>query len=304
MNVQRVPNAFINANLLDTAYYASPLCHWFTRSGGTIDWENCHMIVIDNAVNLWRNRGMLAAIVSRNFRGKYRNSKLGVLWQFITPIISIILYYAVFDAGLKVARMDEYWLFLCMGVYPYSVLRGAMIGGCTAVTSQAGMVKKMKIPREILPVSSVCTDMIVFSISFVFVIIIAALSGHNISGECLPVTIVVALLMMMFCIGVTMLLSSVCVYVRDLGHLINSFGRLLFWVTPIFYDVYSLSGTMSSLIWCNPLTYYIVSFRNLIFDATMPSTSIMLMCIALSISLLVIGTYVFAKLERGFAERL
>ena len=109
--------------------------------------------------------------------------------------------------------------------------------------------------------------------------------------------------MFAFSLG-TILTSTVSVYYRDFEHLIVALTRILFWVTPIFYMIESLSGVLQFVIWFNPLTYYVRGLQDIMYWGIMPSVELIVACTAVSSVSLAVGLYVFEKFKDGFAERI
>jgi len=113
--------------------------------------------------------------------------------------------------------------------------------------------------------------------------------------------------MFTFSLGTIMLTSSISVYSRDFQYLITALARILFWVTPIIYEIGSRAGAggiLYTIIWLNPLTYYIEGLHDVIYRGEIPGIEILLGCVIISIVMFTIGAFVFDKLKDGFAERL
>lgn len=249
-------------------------------------------------------RYMLYALVKRNLKGKYNNSFLGFIWHFITPAISVILFYIVFGT-LNNYAIEDYWAYLCVGMFAFNYLNTNIIDGTSCITSNGGMIKKMYFPREILVLSQVIYTFIIFLISYAMVIGLLLISGIRISIDALWIVPLNIILMVVFTVGITMLISSISAYISDLGHLIVAFARVLFWVTPIFYTVESTSGgILGTVIWCNPMTYFIVIMQDALYYGTTPSIMLFLMTTFIAVVVLLLGWFVFNKLKKGFAERI
>ena len=129
-------------------------------------------------------------------------------------------------------------------------------------------------------------------------------TGFPLSTKGMLALPLVIITMFIFSFGTILLTSAISVYSRDFEYLITAFARVLFWVTPIFYMIDSLTGVLSKIIWFNPLTYYVVGLQDIIYRGVMPSAELLIACIVLSTVTLIVGLYIFEKLKDGFAERI
>ena len=252
---------------------------------------------------LYHFRRMFYSLVRKSLFGKYKNSALGFLWNFITPAISILLFYIVFESFMG-RNIPNYWAYLCVGMFPFTFMNTNLIGGASNITSNGGMIKKMYFPREILPLSQVAYTLIVFLIAYSIVAVLMLITGFPLSSEGLLALPIIILTMFAFSFGTILLTSAISVYSRDFEYLITALARILFWVTPIFYTTDSLTGILSTIVWLNPLTYYVEGLRDIIYVGIMPETEILILCTIISAIVLFVGTYVFEKLKDGFAERI
>ncbi len=246
---------------------------------------------------------MFYSLVKKNLFGKYKNSALGFLWNFITPAVSIILFYIVFENFMG-KNISNYWAYLCVGMFAFTFLNTNIVGGASNITSNSGMVKKIYFPREILPLSQVTYTFIVFMIAYILIIFLMIITGFPISSDGVLALPVIVITMFAFSLGTILTISSISVYSRDFEYLITAFARILFWITPIFYMSDSITGILSKIIWLNPLTYYVTGFQDILYKGIMPSTTMLLACFIISLTTLIVGIYVFEKLKNGFAERL
>jgi ABC-type polysaccharide/polyol phosphate export permease len=252
---------------------------------------------------LYRFRYMFYSLVRKSLFGKYKNSALGFLWNFITPAISILLFYIVFESFMG-RDIPHYWAYLCVGMFPFAFMSNNLIGGASNITSNGGMIKKMYFPREILPLSQVAYTLIVFLIAYSIVAVLMLITGFPLSSKGLPALPFIILTMFAFSFGTILLTSAISVYSRDFEYLITALARILFWVTPIFYTTDSLTGVLSTIVWLNPLTYYVEGLRDIVYIGIMPETELLIMCTIISAVMLAIGAYVFERLKDGFAERI
>lgn len=251
---------------------------------------------------IYQSRNILRSLVVKNLFGKYRNSFLGMFWHFITPLLMLAVYYIAFTE-IKHNDMSDFWIYLTSGLFPFSYMLSNLIGGSTSITGNAGMIKKMYFPREILVLSQTISSFIVMLIGFCVVIVAILLSGHSIGYSILLFPIFL-ILMFIFVTGYVLLFSSITTYVRDMQYVLNALNMVFFFMTPMYFTVGSASGLLGIIIWINPFTYFIEVFHHILYWGTMPNESLIFATIVLSIGSVIVGSVVFNKLKKGFAEKL
>lgn len=238
-----------------------------------------------------------------NLKGQYKNSYLGFAWQFLTPAIAVLLFYVLFTS-IRAVDMEDYWIYLCAGMFPFSFLTISINTGGNTFTSNSGMIKKIYFPRELFVLSKTIGGFITFLISYAIVIVLVLLSDHDVGIVPMLWLIPLSILSFLFAYGVDLMISSIVVYVRDLSYLITAIARIIFWGTPIFYSVDSLTGFLTWAIWINPLTFFVTAFQDCLYGCTSPEFWTLIALIIMTAFVVVAGTLVFRKLDRGFAERL
>lgn len=248
-------------------------------------------------------RYMFFNLVKKKLYGKYKNTVLGFIWNFIVPVLSILVLYVVFDT-IRERDFPFFWAYLCIGMFPFSLMSPSITEGAGSITSNANMIKKMYFPMEILPLTQVTYSFIIFSISYIFVAILMVFVGFPLGYGGLLALPLVIITMFIFSLGMMMFVSTITVYIRDLEPLISVFGRSLFWLTPIFYSTDQLTGPLLTLVWMNPLTYYVESFHDILYRGIMPDGSVLIGCVIISLLTLVLGAYTFFKFKDGFVERI
>ena len=250
----------------------------------------------------YRYRSMLFSIVKKDFKGKYRHSALGYLWHLITPLALILIYYVVFNFSFG-RDIPDYWLYLSSAVFALNFFSASMSGGSTVITGNSGMVTKMQFPREILVFSMVLVNLITAVISYTILLTIMICTGISLSFNLLLIPIIL-ILETMFAVGVGLLLGSLNVYYRDISNGVHIVTMCLYFVTPCFYMVDSMSPFMQSVVAVNPLAYYVETIHDIMYFGIAPGLFGFIMCILIALVFFIIGLYIFKKLEKGFAERM
>ena len=251
---------------------------------------------------LYKYRELLKTNVKKEIRGKYKNSFLGVLWSFLNPLLQIAVYAIVFPLILRNTQ-ENYVIFLCCGLIPWTFFSNAITRSAFTMVENGNILKKVYFPREILPISVVTSEGVNFLISTIIILVFVLFSGLGITKYILfyPLIFIAQYLLL---IAISFVVSSICVYIRDLQHFIGVFLQLLFYATPIVYAPDSIPESFKWILNLNPMTYIINGYRDVFYNQTMPDIKAILILICVFIVAIVIGYLIFNKLQKGFAEQL
>ena len=252
--------------------------------------------------NLYQYRELLKTNVKKEIRGKYKGSFLGVLWSFLNPLLTVLVYAIVFPYIMRV-KVPNYLIFLIVAIIPWNFFTTCITTGCNCVWLNGGIIKKVYFPREILPVSVILAGLINFLISCVIILIFLLFGGIGFSLQLLWLPLI-AIIQSLLSLGLLFILSAINVYVRDVEYVVAFFVNLLFYGTPILYTVDMFPQKISWLLNINPLAHLIDAYRSIFYYQTMPNFSSLLYLIIVSLIILIIGYSVFRKLEKGFAEEV
>ena len=165
------------------------------------------------------------------------------------------------------------------------------------------IIKKVYFPREILPISVVTSEAVNFMISTIIIIGFALFEGVGFSIYLLfyPLVLLVQYTLL---IAISLIVSSVTVFVRDLQHIIGVVMQLLFYATPIVYAVSSIPENFRWVLKLNPMTYIIDGYRSMFYSHTMPDIKCLCILLIINVLLCIIGYLIFNKLQKKFAEEL
>lgn len=252
--------------------------------------------------NLYNYRELLKTNVKKEIRGKYKNSFLGVLWSFLNPLLQIAVYALVFPLILRNTQ-ENYVIFLCCGLIPWTFFATAITRSASTMVENGNILKKVYFPREILPISVVTSEAVNFLISTIIILAFVLGSGMGITKYILfyPLIFLAQYLLLL---AISFIVSSVCVYIRDLQHFIGIFLQLLFYGTPIVYAADTIPEAFAWILKLNPMTYIINGYRDVFYNQTIPDIKSIVILIAFLIVVIVIGYLIFNKLQKGFAEEL
>lgn len=253
--------------------------------------------------NLYKYRLLLKSNIKKEIRGKYKASFLGVLWSFVNPLLTALIYAIVFPFILK-STESHYVTFIIIGILPWTYFVNTIMQGTTCILANAGIIKKVYFPREILPIAINTSGLINFLISCIIICIFLICSGIGFSRYILFLPLIV-LVQYIFQLGIILITSAIEIYVRDAEYIINFFVNMLFYATPILYSSTLFIGSkIEWLIKINPMASIINSYRNIMFYQTLPELKSLLVTLIISLILLFIGFKIFNRLQKGFAEEV
>ena len=251
---------------------------------------------------LYHYRELLKTNVKKDIRGKYKGSFLGILWSFINHLLQVLVYAVVFPYIMKV-ETENYLIFLICGIIPWTWFITSISQGTTSITNNANLIKKVYFPREILPISVVTSGLVNFLISCLIILIFVIFGGLGITWHLvfLPFIIIVQYL---FTLALIFVLSAFNVYVKDVEYIVAFIINMLFYATPILYTTEMFSGPILWLFRLNPLAHLINAYRDVFYVHHIPNLASLTVLFGVCIILIVVGYFIFKKLEKRFAEEV
>ena len=247
-------------------------------------------------------RELLKNNVKKEIRGRYKKSLLGVVWTFLNPLLQLAVYAFIFPLILKTTQ-PYYVIFVCVGLIPWTFFTATISQSTWAVIGNANIVKKVYFPREILPISVVTSNMVTFLISTIIIIVFCLVYGLGITKYIIFYPIIL-IIQYIFQLGISLILSAITVYFRDLEHFVQIALMLLFYATPIVYAGNTIPEAFSFIIKYNPMAHIITGYRDIFYNQTRPDFISLGIVLLVSIALTIIGYLIFKKLQKGFAEEL
>ena len=252
--------------------------------------------------NLYNYRELLKSNIKKEIRGKYKGSFLGVLWSFINPLLQVAVYAIVFPYIMRI-KQDHYLQYLIIGIIPWRFFTTVINQGMITVRMNAGIIKKVYFPREILPISVALSGLVNFFISCIIIILFCIFGGLGISWHIvlLPVA---AIIQFFFTLGLVFAFSAINIYIKDVEYIVQFIINMLFYGTPILYSVELFPEKLRWLLYANPLTEMIEFYRDIFMYHQLPGMKSILYLVGITLIILFVGLAIFRKLERGFAEEV
>lgn len=251
---------------------------------------------------IYNYREFLKTNVKKDIRGKYKGSFLGVLWSFINPLLMALVYAIVFPFILK-SSQDNYVTFIVIAILPWNWFTTVISQGTFCILGNSDIIKKVYFPREILPLSTATSGLVNYFISVPIILLFLLFSGIGFSWNIFWLPLI-AFTQYILTIAIIMITSAIDVYIRDAEYIINFIVMMLFYATPVLYSTTLFPAKFRWILYLNPMTIIINSYRDIFYYKQMPNMSLLLTVLGLSFILLVIGIAIFRKLKKGFAEEV
>jgi len=257
---------------------------------------------------LFSYRELLFSLTKKELKVKYRGSVLGFFWSLLNPILTMLVYSFVFSIVLR-AGIEQFAIFLICALLPFNFLSNSVNYGASSIISNSNLVNKIYFPREIIPLSIVLSNLVNFFFELAALFIVLGIMGYKfyIYLYLLPVLIIVQFFLV---VGMTLLVSALNVFFRDLQHLITIIMMVWFFGTPIIYPLSMVPERFQIFIKINPMTIYAAYYRNIFYyvkyqeSAGFPSAVETLTALGITLLIFFIGYFVFKRLDPRFAEEI
>ena len=251
---------------------------------------------------LYNYREMVYNLVKKDLRGRYKGSVLGFLWTFINPLLQLAVYTMVFSTIMRV-NVDKFYMYLFIALIPWIFFTTSVLSGTISLIQNKDLIKKIYFPRIIIPISTVLATFMNMIFSMAVVILALFISGIGISYYVLLLPVIMVLEFFLV-LGMVFLFSSLNVFFRDIEYILSIIMMIWFYMTPIVYTVEMIPEKYKTLFYLNPMTNIVIFYRDILFYKRMPSFGFMGGVFLYSLAMIVIGFFVFQKLQKNFVEEL
>lgn len=245
-----------------------------------------------------RNKFIIASLVSKDFKLKYRRSFLGVLWSVLNPLLMMCVLTAVFSTFFRF-QIEDYPFYLILG---NTLFAFAMDGGSSAMYSiidSSSLIKKVRIDKIVFPIEKVLFQLLNFAISLIAVAIVMVFMRIPPTPNLLLLPLLLTFVTI-FSLGLGLMLSALAVFFRDVLHIWEVLRTVWMYATPLFYPADILPDWMLSLEAFNPMYHYVTYFRDIALWGNTPGLTENIICLGMGLVMLAIGLAVFTKLQRKF----
>jgi len=273
-------------------------------------------------VEIWDQRELLGLLVRREVKARYKNSSLGIVWSLFRPLIQLLIYYFAIGQILGAARnVPDFAIFVFIGLTVWGLFSEIVSGATTSMLANAGLVKKVYLPREIFPLSAVGGALFNFLVQFVVLLIAIAVVASFPTDARLLLAPVAVLTLIIFSTAIGLVLSAVNVYLRDTEHLVEIALVVLFWASPVVYSYtfvnQALHGNwLEQLYLLNPVTIVMIAMQKALWEAGSSATGRLeqvwppdlelrlVIMLLVSVALIWLAQRLYSRLQGDFAQEL
>ncbi len=257
------------------------------------------MLVTSNSIKQFKQYTPLAyELISKDLKVKYRRSVLGYLWSLLHPLMMMVIMTIVFSKAFRF-DIQYYPLYVISGNVLFTFFNDSTNYAMYSIIDNAALIKKVYIPKYILPFSNILSSFVTlgFSMAAVLLVMIFMRVPFHWTILLFPLPLAMEFL---FCTGVGLILASTSVYFRDINHLYGVLTLAWMYATPIFYPVEVLPDSIRMLENLNPMFHYVTMFRSLVIQGVVPDPITWLIALACSVVALIAGLATFRALQRNF----
>ena len=255
-----------------------------------------------------RYRGLVASLVARELKARYRGSVLGFFWSFVNPLLLLLVYTFVFTVVLPGAHppeLEPFALFMFCGILPWTWFSSSLLESSTVLISSGNLIRKVLFPAEVLPIVTVLAGAVHFCLGLP--ILAAFLIYYRV-----PVTPtdllwfpVVVLIQLTLTLGLALLFSALTVHFRDVRDLLSNLLTLWFFGTPIIYALSQVPPQVRQILNLNPMTHLVVSYQEVLFTPGPFTRWLQLLAVGGgSVCVFIVGFFVFDRLRDTLAEEV
>jgi ABC-type polysaccharide/polyol phosphate export permease len=251
-----------------------------------------------------RNRALFRIFFRRELTARYLGSITGLAWALLHPLLLLAVYHFVFTTSLRTTGFgsQSFLSFVAAALWPWLAAQEALQRGTVSLAGYAGLIRKVAFPHEIIVFASVAATLALQLAGYLAVLVVLALLGEPIHFEGLLLALPLWLVMAIAITGLTLMLSALQVFVRDVEHVLMPTLMILMYLTPILYPLTLVPESLRPFVAANPFAWLVGRMRDALLEGRLTLHASDALAVVVAIALLLAGIAVFRRLSPHFED--
>lgn len=279
------------------------------------------------------HKSLLNLLIRRELKARYKDSSLGFVWSFIRPLTMLLIYYVAIGQFLGAARqVPQYAVFVYSGLTIWGLYNEIIASSTTSILANAGLIKKVYVPRELFPLASIGSALFNFGIQMIVLLGAIVVTGQFPLSWDLLYALAAVIMVVTYGVALALLLSALNVYLRDIQYLVEVALLIFFWASPIVYawtqvqDVARNHAWVADVYLLNPMSNAILAFQRGMWEAGSKVSTVkgtdgkdklvppvdwpahlefrLLVLFVIGLALIWVAQRIFARLQGNFAQEI
>jgi ABC-2 type transport system permease protein len=250
---------------------------------------------------LYRYRELIRNLVLKDLKLKYRDSVLGFVWSLANPLLLILVYSFVFGHILR-GGPPNFAYFLMVGILPWNFSAQSLMMSTGSILDNGTLIRKVALPMEVFPITTVLFNLAQFMFALVVFFPMAWLFFKVPVAWSWVSFFPILVLQVFFTLGLSFIISTATVFYRDVRHFTEIFLTLLFWLTPVVYDIHAAGPVLKQVLYMNPISYFVLAYQDTLYRNVFLSFEQVLVLASLAVFSLAGGYTLFAVSKTRFPE--
>jgi len=247
-------------------------------------------------------RDVVILLVARDFKGRYKHTRVGMAWSVVSPLMFLAIFYLLFTKVINL-HIPRYASFVFTGILIWTWTQTALIQAVTSISANPGLVNQPGFPIAALPVVAVTSALLNLAIAFPLLLALLWIEGAPFGMAMLALPLVLAV-QFIFILGMAYVVAALNVSLRDVEHVLPIVLQLGYYVTPIFFGLSTVPPAWLPFFELNPMANLLGSYRGILMDGAWPSWASLAILALASTALLVVGLRYFEGARYRFLEEL